>query len=305
MGKRVNLADLADEPPLDEARVPGLADTTPRSARVEQVAANPLNTRDIHAHPAKITSIADSLRLHGQLQPCAVVTRTAFLALFPEHEERVSGAAFVQVTGGRRRAAVVEAGLPTIDITVKNDLAESRSKFISATAAENIDREDYDPIEEARAVQLLVTECGSNKAAAEQLKRTPPWVTQRLNLLKLAPQLQDALRMPDKEDRLPLREVRDLHTAAVEDQIAALDAWRQRRSPELTAVNPSEEDPGGESSDKPPAKAASTPRTSPAAAALRRLGGTPTKIAESLRAELSDDDLKLLVEELLRTPESR
>ena len=86
MGKRINLSDLADEPPLEEGRVPAFVDTAPRSAPVDQIAANPLNTRDLGASAAKIASIAESMRLHGQLQPCAVVTRTAFLGIFPEQE---------------------------------------------------------------------------------------------------------------------------------------------------------------------------------------------------------------------------
>ncbi|GGM22270.1 ParB/RepB/Spo0J family partition protein [Dactylosporangium sucinum] len=295
-GKRINLAELADEPPLEEARVPGFTETPPRPPRVEQVAANPLNTRDISARPAKITSIAKSIVEHGQLQPCTVVTRTAFLAIFPEHEAAVDGVAFVQVTGGRRRAAIIEAGLPTIDITVKNDLASSRGKFISATAAENIDREDYDPIEEARAVQLLVEECGTGQAAAEQLGRTPAWVTQRRNLLKLAPQLQEALRADETEDRIPLREVRDLHKLPVEEQLAALEAWRERRSAGLTAVNQDgDDDPPASPATKVPSQ-----RPSPTASAIRRLGGTPSKIAATLRAELPAEDLRALIEELLR-----
>jgi len=291
-GKRVNLAELADEPPLD-ARVPAFADTNAsRAVRVGQVAANPLNTRDVQA--AKISSIADSIRAHGQLQPCTVVARAAFLAIFPEHEQSIGTATYVQVTGGRRLAAVIEAGIPTLDITVKNGLAESRALFVSATAAENLDREDYDPIEEAHAVQLLVQECGTGKAAAEQLSRTPPWVTQRLNLLKLAPAVQVALRSGD----IPLREVRDLHKLSAEEQVTALTAWQERRSsPELTAVNSGE----AEGEAKPAGDTRlPTQRPSPVTAAIRKLGNTPTQIAANLRSQLSPQDLKTLAEELLR-----
>jgi len=298
-GRRINLADLADEPPLEEARVPSFADSAAHTSRVDQVAANPLNTRDISAQSAKITDIAESIRLHGQLQPCAVVTRSAFLSIFPEHDVTIGQVAFVQVTGGRRRAAILEAGLSTIDITVKNELAESRAKFISATAAENIDREDYDPVEEARAVQMLVTECGTGKAAAERLNRTPPWVTQRLNLLKLAPPLQAALRTGE----IPLREVRDLHKLTAEEQLAALTAWRDNLQPaQLTAVNSADTDTDTGTASAKTGRAAKVPgpRLSPAAAAIRRLGDSPARIAATLRAELPADELKALAEELLR-----
>lgn len=292
-GKRVNLSDLADEPVLPEARVPSFAESAPRTARVQQVAANPLNTRDLDADQAKIESIAESMRTHGQLQPCAVVSREAFLRIYPEYEAAIGRATWVQVTGGRRRAAALLANLPTLDITVKNNLAESRQAWVSATAAENLDRENLDPIEEARAVQLLVHECGTGKAAAERLSRTPAWVTQRLNLLKLAPELQALLRSGE----VPLRDVRDLHQLSPAEQLEEL---RQRQqpaiAPELTAVNatatPEAPRSNSEKSERP--------RRSAAASAIRRLGGTPEKVAESLRAEMTPEDLRALANLLLQ-----
>jgi ParB family chromosome partitioning protein len=303
-GRRVNLSELADEEASVEARLPGFAASTSRAVRVETVAPNPLNTRDLTSPRAraKIAEIRDSIVSNGQLQACAVVTRAAFVGIFPEHEDAVGGATHVQVNGGRRRAAIIEAKLPTLKIEVIDGLAESRSKFLKATAAENLDREDLDPIEEALAVEYLVKECGSGKAAAEELHRTPPWVTQRQNLLKLAPEVQAELRSGD----LPLREVRDWHKAADgsvpaprEEQLARLAEWRRTREPELTAVNTG--DHGGAADESTP-----TPRSrvgmrlSPVASAIKRLGGTPPKIAESLRSQLNADDIKALIELLMQ-----
>ncbi|MEV0733443.1 ParB/RepB/Spo0J family partition protein [Polymorphospora sp. NPDC050346] len=284
-GKRVNLSDLASEPTLPEARVPSFAESTPRTARVHQVAANPLNTRDLTADRSKIESIAESLKVHGQLQPCAVVPREVFLRIYPEHEAALGAAKWVQVTGGRRRAAALLAGLSTLDIVVKPGLAESREAWVSATAAENLDRENLDPIEEAQAVQLLVTECGTAKAAATRLSRTPPWVTQRLNLLKLAPDVQALVRAGEA----PLRDVRDLHQVPAEAQLEELKRRQQPTEAELTAVNRSGDDEAVAHRD-------ARPRRSAVASAIRRLGATPDKIADSLRQEMSPEDLRILVD---------
>ncbi|MEU0155547.1 ParB/RepB/Spo0J family partition protein [Micromonospora fulviviridis] len=297
-GKRVNLSDLASEPALPEARVPAFAESAPRVARVQQVAANPLNTRDLDADHARIESIAESMRMHGQLQPCAVVSRESFLRIYPEHEASVGLVKWVQVTGGRRRAAALLADLPTLDIVVKENLAESRGAWVSATAAENLDRENLDPIEEARAVQLLVQECGTGKAAAERLSRTPAWVTQRLNLLKLAPELQALLRSGE----VPLRDVRDLHQMPPAVQLEELRRRQQiLAAGELTAVNgeatPDALSTSGEKGDRP--------RRSPVAAAIKRLGGTPDKVAEALRAEMTQEDIQVLVELLLQPSATR
>ncbi|MEV5823020.1 ParB/RepB/Spo0J family partition protein [Micromonospora haikouensis] len=299
-GKRVNLSDLASEPALPEARKPQITETTPRTARVQHVAANPLNTRDLNADRAKIESIAESLKTHGQLQPCAVVSRDAFLRIYPEHETAIGSAVWVQVTGGRRRAAALMADQPTLEIIVKNNLADSREAWVSATAAENLDRENLDPIEEARAVQLLVQECGTAKAAAVRLSRTPPWVTQRLNLLKLAPEVQSLLRAGE----VPLRDVRDLHQVPTETQFEELQQRRQRLEHELTAVNQIVDSDGTlpATSTGGESKRGMTPRRSPAASAIRRLGGTPEKIAESLRTELTQKDLQTLIDLLRSQP---
>ncbi|MFD4208214.1 ParB/RepB/Spo0J family partition protein [Micromonospora tulbaghiae] len=291
-GKRINLSDLATEPSVPEARVPSFAESSPRAARVQQVAANPLNTRDLTSDHAKIANIAESMRLHGQLQPCTVVARQDFLRIFPEHEVAIGSATWVQVTGGRRRAAAVLAERPTLDIVVKPDLATSRESWVSATAAENLDRENLDPVEEAQAVQLLVKECGTGKAAAERLGRTAPWVTQRLNLLKLAPEVQALVRT----GKVALREARDLHQLPAEEQLQALRRRQEPAEPELTAVNqtdaPSTEDAK---------ESVQRQRRSGFASAVRRLGGTPVKIAESLSTELSPAELRELAELLLRS----
>ena len=296
-GKRINLSDLATEPALPEARLPAFAEAAaPRTARVQQIAANPLNTRDLESDRAKIESIAESMRVHGQLQPCAVVSREAFLRIYPEHEPTIGRASWVQVTGGRRRAAALLANLPMLDIVVKKEPAESRKAWVSATAAENLDRENLDPIEEARAIHLLVDECGSGKAAAEQMSRTPAWVTQRLNLLKLAPELQALVRTGE----VPLREVRDLHQVPPEAQVAELKRRREPSPPDdegLTAVNSAPTDTAAPSNGE-----AGRPRRSAVASAIQRLGGTPDKIAASLREELTEEDLQALAHLLLDTP---
>jgi ParB family chromosome partitioning protein len=303
-GRRVNLSELADEETSVEARLPGFAASTSRAVRVETVAPNPLNTRDLTSPraKAKIAEICDSILSLGQLQACAVVTRAAFVGIFPEHEDTIEGATHVQVNGGQRRAAIVEAKLPTIKIDVIDSLAESRAKFLAATTRENLDREDLDPVEEALAVEYLVKECGSGKAAAEQLHRTPPWVTQRQNLLKLVPEVQAELRAGN----LPLREVRDWHKAADgsgpasrEEQLARLAEWRRSREPELTAVNSGDQDDAPDE-DPPAPRSRVSIRLSPVASAIKRLGGTPPKIAESLRSQLDAEDIRALVELLMQ-----
>lgn len=247
------------------------------------VAPNPLNARDVHAHPERLAELAESLRQHGQIEACTAVTKAAFVAIFPELADAAQEAQYVQVSGGRRRAAVRLAGIDTLDVAVKDHLAETRAVFIAATLAENADREDLDPIEEAHQVALLVKEVGTGRSAAEQLGRTGAWVSQRMNLLKLVEEVRDAVRGGE----MPVREVRTLHLAERAEQLAALRHWRA-----LVAARERRREQGEQQS---PAA-----RPTPVARAIQRLGGSPAAIAASLRAELSPDDRRALAEDLLR-----
>lgn len=291
-GERVTLSSLADEPPSTDSRLPRVATQVQASAPIAQVAANPMNTREIDPDSEQIGEIAASILAHGQLQACAVVTRDAFLAVFPEHEAAVGAAVFVQVTGGRRRVALQLAGRNTMDIKVLDHLAESRLLFLSATAAENIDRQDYNAVEEARAVELLVRESGDYQTAAERLGRTKAWITQRVNLLKLAPEIQDKI----KANEVALRDVRVLHRHPVGRQMAMLERLLAVKA--LTAVN------GPAQKAAQPDGQVPQPRTpsNAVAAAVHRLGETPERIAVSLRTVLPPADLKTLAELLAGQP---
>jgi ParB family chromosome partitioning protein len=285
-GKRVDLSSLASAAPA-EVRAPRIANHGSRSVLLERVAANPLNTRVLDPDSPKIHEIADSIRKNGQLQACTVVTVAAFLKIFPELENKLGTADFVQVTGGRRRLALQRLD-EMMDISVKDDLAESRALFVSATAAENLDRQDYDAVEEARAIELIIKECGSPAAAADRLSRTRAWVTQRMNLLKLAPEVQDLIRAGG----VPLRDVRKLHEWPVTEQMDALRVILKRKA----AVDKAAEVGPGERG----AVTVPEPRTaSTLVTTVRRLGTTPPLIAESLRAALPPDDLRALAQLLL------
>jgi ParB family chromosome partitioning protein len=169
----MSFADLAADPILD-APVPPISVATPPPTVValHEVAPNPINPRQ---RIGDLTELAASLRSIGQLQPCTVVTRAAYLTQYPEHAEAIGSSSYVAVAGGRRRAAAELAGLATLDIAVRDSLAESRETLYAASITENIEREDFDVLDEARAVQKLVEICGDGVKAGERLSRSKGW----------------------------------------------------------------------------------------------------------------------------------
>jgi ParB family chromosome partitioning protein len=278
-GRRVNLVELAGSTAAD-APAPGQPRTGDGSVPWHIVAPNPLNTRAIHAHPDRIAEFTESLRQHGQIEPCTVVSRLAFTAIFPEYSEAVRETEFVQVSGARRRAAVQAGGIATLDIAVRNHLARDRAGFIAATLAENADREDLDPIEEAHQLELLVKETGTGKDAAAQMRKSEGWVSQRLNLLQLTSELQEAVQTGE----MPVTAVRELHRATPAEQQAALQAWRRKAA--------DREHQKRQTTEPAP------PRRQRGTAAYLRIGKNRAALAASLRAELPTvDDRRALAAE--------
>jgi ParB family chromosome partitioning protein len=261
-----------------------------RIVAVGKVAPNPLNKRNTDLRPSKISRLADSIVENGQLQACTVVDRDAFLNIFdePEYVKKIGRAEYVQVGGGSRHAAILLKELPNIKISVMNEVAESRVRFMRSTAAENLDRDDYDPIELAMVLDQMAKELRSADAVAREFGKSKGWVSQYRSLLSLAQPVQDAMR-GDEDDRFPLRDARELTGLPDAAQLAALRRWQKRRAADSAGAGEGQ-----------PANVAPRQRVSPKVAAIRKLGDTPAAIASTLRAEMPPEDLKQLVEELIR-----
>jgi ParB family transcriptional regulator, chromosome partitioning protein len=241
-------------------------DTPRRAAALAELTPNPRNPRDDVGDLSNLASIADI-----QLQPAAVATRKAYLKLYPDD---VIATSYVVINGCRRLAAAHKYGRPDLEIVVNDAIARDRITLISASIAENVDRQDFDVIEEARAAEALVSECGTAEEAAKRLHRTGGWVSQRRALLTLAPQLQAALR----RGVLAIREARQLARVPLEEQVARWQAALNRKD-------------AGEQSQ---------PDTKPTAPsrilvkALREFDMNPQALAEALHGYLGDRGMQRL-----------
>lgn len=163
-------------------------------------------------------------------------------------------------------------------IVVNDEIARDRVTLISASIAENVDRQDFDVIEEARAVEALVVECGHAGKAARRLHRTDAWVSQRRALLKLAPELQTALRRGE----LAIRDARNLARVPLEEQVARWQAALERDE----SPRDKDQDPAG---TRPPSK--SKVLTS----AVNEFGAQPHLLADALRTYLGEHGVQTLV----------
>ncbi|MGW6860547.1 ParB/RepB/Spo0J family partition protein [Streptomyces xanthophaeus] len=274
----------------------------PSEVPIEALAHNPFNLRE---ELTELEEMAQSLTARGQLQPLAVATRMAFMEAHPGQTDGLGRAPYVVIDGNRRLAAAQLAGLKSMHIHVNDSLATSAADILESALIANIHRVDVAPMDQARALQELVDVHGSQAQVAKRLGKTAAWVSQRLALLQLTPDLQDKVESGELKveparriGRLPQEE----QEAAAEATVNAVNPPRQRtrtvngvNAVNAPAPSPADRSEGTEAVNGVNAVNASTPT----AARITIAAGSPEDIANALAAQLSPDDLKAVTELLL------
>jgi len=125
---------------------------------------------------AELQALADSIAVHGILQPIIVVTR---------------GEGYGLVAGERRWRAASLAGLVTVPAIVRDANEQER---LELALIENIQRADLNAVEEAHAFQRLIDAFGlTQERVAERVGRSRPAVANALRILGTAPEVQAAV----------------------------------------------------------------------------------------------------------------
>lgn len=133
---------------------------------------NPEQPRRIFDEEA-LQSLADSIREAGILQPLLVVEENGRYRI---------------VAGERRFRAARLAGLSSVPCIVRS---MSQQEQMEAALIENIQREDLNAIEEAKAIRQLMENCGyTQEQAASRLGKSRPAVANLLRLLNLPEEVQ-------------------------------------------------------------------------------------------------------------------
>ncbi len=139
---------------------------------LEKVYPNPNQPRKIFEKQA-LEELAQSIRENGVLQPVLV---------------RQIGSRFQIVSGERRYRASKMAGMNSIPAVIRR-LDEERTML--AGLIENIQRQDLNPIEEARTLRDILLNFGlTHDQLAERVGRSRSALTNRLRLLQLPPEVQ-------------------------------------------------------------------------------------------------------------------
>ncbi|MGY4967456.1 ParB/RepB/Spo0J family partition protein [Streptomyces sp. 900105245] len=203
----------------------------PAAVELTLLASNPYNPRE---ELTDIEETAKSLHTKGQIQPVTVARRAAFLQAHPGQEAVLGDVAeYVVIDGNRRLAAARLAGLSELRIDVNDDLASSASDMLETALIANIHRVDVPPLDQAKAIQDLVKVHGSQGQVAKRLGKTPAWVSQRLALLELTPDLQEKVETGELKVE-PARRIgrlpKEQQEAEAEKAMNAVSTPRQRRA---------------------------------------------------------------------------
>ena len=126
----------------------------------------------------ELEALAESLRIHGIIQPLTV-------------RETKNG--YYQIIAGERRwRAARLADLREVPVVV---VEADDKKAMELALIENLQRQDLNPVEEALGYQSLMEEYGlTQEQAAERVGKSRPAVANALRLLGLCPEVLEKLR---------------------------------------------------------------------------------------------------------------
>lgn len=148
-------------------------DETVNEAEISELRANPYQPRK-EFDPDSLQELTESIKQHGIVQPLIV---------------RKSIRGYEIVAGERRFRAAQEAGLDRVPIVVRDFTDE---QMMEIALVENLQREDLNPIEIARAYQKLMDHLSiKQEELAVRVGKSRPHVANFLRLLQLPPEIQD------------------------------------------------------------------------------------------------------------------
>ncbi len=137
------------------------------SIEIKKITANPYQPRRAFDEE-KLQELTESIKEHGVFQPILV---------------RVKDEGYELIAGERRLRAAGRAGLKTIPAVVR-DLTDE--KMMEFAIIENIQRQDLNPVEEARAYKRLADEFKMTQdQIAKRLSKSRPYIANSMRLLNL------------------------------------------------------------------------------------------------------------------------
>jgi ParB family chromosome partitioning protein len=142
---------------------------------IDRISPNPYQPRREFS-TEKLTELAESIRIHGIIQPLLV---------------REINGKYQLIAGERRLRAAKIAGLASVPVVIKE---MSEQSMMEVAIVENIQRENLNPIEEAEAFRRLMNEFYlTQDDIAKKVGKSRPAIANTLRLLNLPKEVQNDL----------------------------------------------------------------------------------------------------------------
>ena len=153
---------------------------------VDRITPNPFQPRKTFDEAA-LDSLAESIRQYGVLNPLTVTKREV---------ERPGEGIFVEyelIAGERRLRAAKKAGVQQVPVVIRRPEDSDRLK-LELAIIENLQREDLNPIDRARAFKQLVDAFGMKHVEiGKRIGKSREYVSNSLRILMLPQDMLDAL----------------------------------------------------------------------------------------------------------------
>ncbi len=171
---------------------------------VREISANPFQPRE-QFDPSALKELKQSIFEMGMVQPITV---------------RQIDNGYQLISGERRLRAVKELGFKEIPAYILN--VESDHEMLELALIENIQREDLNPLDIAKAYDRLISVCQlTQEQVASKVSKDRSTITNFLRLLKLPLVIQESLR----KDELSMGHARAL--LGMEDSEQMLKIWKK------------------------------------------------------------------------------
>ena len=162
------LGDFSAQPERDNAL---------KMLPLQRVEPNPNQPRQ-DFDPEALESLAESIRVHGVVQPLTV--------------RETAGGYYQIIAGERRWRASRMAGLLEVPAVV---IEADDAKAMELALIENLQRQDLNPVEESLGYQSLIQDFGlTQDQAAQRVGKSRPAVANALRLLALTPDVLELVR---------------------------------------------------------------------------------------------------------------
>lgn len=153
---------------------------------VEKIKPNPFQPRR-EFDQAKLEDLARSVRQYGVIQPLTVTRK--------EVERNDGGLAteYELIAGERRLRAAKLAGVREVPVIIRAGHDDDKTK-LELAIVENLQREDLNPIDRAKAFDQLIKDFGfKHSEVAEKVGKSREYVSNSVRLLALPTEMQDAV----------------------------------------------------------------------------------------------------------------